>query len=310
MDTLHLWLASALVDAGSLPSTIQALTGATDGKDRHTGAGYVRGWLGPNLRVSINEQGMSVKGSLAKYFLSDNFHQMTRQDTARAFEKMSDELHQPISKAKVTRLDFAQNLFVKNEPTAYFPYLSDCPYLHRFIQEKSLYFQNKQRQVVFYDKIVEGKSKGETLPNVWKDKNVLRLELRLKKKLTKVFNRPEVTGATLCDEAFYIKLYDLWHEQYKKINKTKNLTINIETMNSPKDFFKQLEVFAISAIGHDKIMEMVEDMKARKVFDKPEYYSRLKQEVKRLCNTPGLSSSSDLVEELDKKVSQAKRCYR
>lgn len=67
---------------------------------------------------------------------------------------------------------------------------------------------------------------------------------------------------------------------------------------------------AINLIGQDKIMQEIENLRHHKAFDKPEYYSRLKKEIKELCKTPEMTASSDLVAELDKKIKASKRHYR
>ena len=67
---------------------------------------------------------------------------------------------------------------------------------------------------------------------------------------------------------------------------------------------------AINMIGQDKIMQEIENLRHQRAFDKPEYYSRLKKEIKELCKTPEMTVASDLVSELDKKIKAAKRFYR
>jgi hypothetical protein len=57
-------------------------------------------------------------------------------------------------------------------------------------------------------------------------------------------------------------------------------------------------------------MQEIENLRYQKAFDKPEYYSRLKKEIKELCKTPEMTSKSDLVAELDKKIKSSKRYYR
>ena len=55
---------------------------------------------------------------------------------------------------------------------------------------------------------------------------------------------------------------------------------------------------------------MVEQMRKRQAFDKPEYYSRLKKELIELCNKPDYSEASSLIEELTKKIKAVKENYR
>ena len=148
-DTINLWLPMDKAGSFDLSKTLQSLTGITE-HTRDDGQVYVSGYLN-NYKVNISGQGVSLKGSLAKYFLPDNFHTLTRSDSARAFEMMADELYLPIQKAKVNRIDFAQNFLMNFEPEAYYNFLGECQYYNRQPQSKSLYYTNGLRQKLFYN---------------------------------------------------------------------------------------------------------------------------------------------------------------
>ena len=107
-----------------------------------------------------------------------------------------------------------------------------------------------------------------------------------------------------------MNLFDLWQAEYKAINKLHSINFNLSDMNSPKDFWKQINLMAINMIGQDKIMQEIENLRLKQAFDKPEYYSRLKKEIRELCKTPDLTTSSELMAELDKNIINAKRYYR
>jgi hypothetical protein len=308
-DTIHLWLPIDLADGFNVSKTLEPLQGITEHK-KQDGEVYISGTLGTNIRACISSNGISLKGSLPKYYLPNNFHTLTRSDSARAIEKMSDELFLPMNRANVKRIDFAQNFLMDYEPEAYYPYLGECQYYNRFPQARSVYYSNGLRQKVFYNKVAEGKAKGLILPQVWTGKHVLRYEIRFTSRLCKQFNLSEITAKTLSDEKFYINLFERWHNEYESIQKIKNINFNLSDMNTPKDFHRQLEMFAIKTLGQEKIMQEIESMRAMNVFEQPEYYSRLKKEVRVLCNTPELTTSSDLVAELDKKIRDSKRYYR
>lgn len=307
-DTVNLWLPMDKIGSFDLSTTLQSLTGITE-HTKDDGQIYVSGYLN-NYKVSISGQGVYLKGSLAKYYLPDNFHTLTRSDSARAFEMMADELHLPIQKAKVNRIDFSQNFLMDFEPEAYYNFLGECQYYERQPHLKSLYYTNTLRQKLFYNKIAEGKSKGLKLPDVWKGQNVLRYEMRFTSRLPKQFNQSEIAASSLSDEKFYVTLFDKWLAEYEAINKLHSINFNLSDMNSPKDFWKQMNLMTINMIGQDKIMMEIENLRHQKAFDKPEYYSRLKKEVKELCKTPEMTSASDLVAELDKKIKSSKRYYR
>lgn len=307
-DTINLWLSNDNASSFDLDKTLQNLSGITE-HTKDDGQVYFSGYLN-NYRVSISGQGVSLKGSLARYFLPDNFHTLTRSDSARALEMMADELYLPIQRANVSRIDFAQNFLMDFEPEAYYNFLGESQYYKRLPQDKSLYFTNGLRQKVFYNKVAEGKAKGLSLPDVWSGQNVLRYEMRFKSRLPKQFNQAEITASTLSDEKFYMAIFDKWLAEYEAINKLHSINFNLSSMNSPKDFWKQINLMAINMIGQDKIMQEVENLRHRKAFDKPEYYSRLKKEIKELCKTPEMTASSDLVAELDRKIKASKKHYR
>ena len=116
------------------------------------------------------------------------------------------------------------------------------------------------------------------------------------------------------NENFIKKLLSFVKEaQYKTKQKTtddsqRNLFRFFDSED--KIYPEQLELFAIKMIGQDKIMQEIENMRYLKTFDKPEYYSRLKKEIRELCKTPQMTTSSELVTELDKKIKSSKRYYR
>jgi hypothetical protein len=52
------------------------------------------------------------------------------------------------------------------------------------------------------------------------------------------------------------------------------------------------------------------EIKAMQTFDKPEYYSRLRREIRELCKEPDSTEDSELIKELDHKISTANPYYR
>ncbi|MFN6357639.1 MAG: phage/plasmid replication protein [Bacteroidota bacterium] len=307
-DSVNLWLPADQAGCNDISKVIQNLSGITE-HTKADGHVYVSGFL-KNYRVIISEQGISFKGSLAKYLLTNNFNTLTRAESARALEMMADELCLPIRSASVTRIDFAENFLVDHKPEAYYNFLGECKYYNRQPLAKSLYYSNGLRQIVFYNKLAEGKAKGQRLPDKWYGQNVLRYEMRFKSRLPKQFNKTEINAGSLTDEKFYATIFDRWLAEYEAINKLHSINFNLSDMNSPKDFKKQLELFAIKMIGQERIMQDIENLRHQRAFDKPEYYSRLKKEIKELCKTPDMTATSDLVAELDKKIKAIKNNHR
>lgn len=307
-DTLFLWLPIENAGIDNFNKSIQSLKQIKECINED-GQLSIHGNLN-NYKVKLSGKGVSLKGSISKFYLPDNFHTLTRSDTARAIEKLSDEINLPIHLAKVCRVDFAHNLLMKFEPQAYYSYLGECQYYKRQLWENSLYYKNENRTKVFYNKIKEGKSKGLKLPDVWNGQNVLRYEMRFTKRINKQFNQSEVNASNLSDEKFYMKIFDKWTDEYNAINKINNLNYNLSKMKSPKDYLNNLILRCLSIEGHEKIMQEIEDLRHQKAFDKPEYYSRLKKQIKDLCKSSYLTASSELIFELDKKIKATKNNYR
>lgn len=263
-----------------------------------------------NLRIYVSERGVSLQGSLAKYYLSDNMQTLRRQDTEQAIQKLSDDLNLPIDEAQVSRVDFAHNFIMQYEPEVYYPYLGESQYFKRYIQPESLYYKNGNRTKLFYDKPAEVKSGGYEVPEVWTGKHVLRYEIRYRRRLDKQFKEPEVRARTLYEEQFYIKLIDRYVSDFKSIHKHSEINLDTENMRTPKDFWDQMALLMIDRIGQNGAVDLVEELRAKDVLDKPEYYSRLKKQIRDKSKKFSASDSAPLIEELESKVSALKRYYR
>lgn len=270
---------------------------------------YYSGTL-ENLRIYVSERGVSIQGSLAKYYLSDNMQTLRRQDTERAIQELSDELHLPIKEAQVSRVDFAHNFIMQYEPEVYYPHLGESQYFKRYIQPESLYYKNGNRTKLFYDKLSEAKSGGYEIPEVWTGKHILRYEIRYRRRLQKQFKVPEIKGSTLYEEQFYITLTKRYISDYQSIHKNAKISLDSENMATPKDFWDQMALLMIENIGQAGAVDLVEELRAKEVFDKPEYYSRLKKQIRDKSNKFQASDSTPLIDELDSKVSKLKTFYR
>ena len=311
-DTLKFWLPNdAIKESGYLQKVPTLLTDLKETYKQDTGEVYLTGGI-LNLRVSISNAGLSLNGSICKSYLDDNFKTLTRQDTQRAIEQIEDTLSLPITKAEIKRIDFAQSFSVSQSPQNYFNFLGDCQHYHRLTQPQSLYYQNGMRTKLFYNKIAEGKAKGQILPPIWANKNILRYELRYTSRLPYQFNKSIIQAKDLYNEGFYIDMVNRWVKEYETINKNHSILdkMNKKEIETPKDFMYQMALLQIKEIGIQKTLETIEQMKAQNQFKHREYYSRLKADIKKLCKTDILTEGSTLVAELDKKVKQVKEYCR
>lgn len=309
-DTTKFWLPMEKIDSSDLNRILSQLPDYTE-HSKSDGQTYFSGHFRGNYRVKVNENGVSLEGSLAKFYLSNNFESLTRLETERAIEKMGDELQLPINKAIVNRIDIVpRNIITEFKPKIYYPLFGESPFFKRFTQENSLSYQNSLKIKTIYDKIAETKRKRQSnIPLEWQNKNVLRYELRFIKRLSNQFNRPQILTSTLYEEKFYMDLLDKWFNEYTAIKKKKMHNLKIENLKSPKKLIDYLSYLGIESMGKENVFHLIEMMKEKGSMSNKEAYSRAKSMVRSLNNNPDFTEQSDLIEELDRKIKEVKTNY-
>lgn len=178
------------------------------------------------------------------------------------------------------------------------------------MQPNSIYYNNSLKTMIFYNKMAQGKSKGLIIPEIWHGQNVLRFEMRFEKRVSKQFNMDEINAGILPNEKFYMELVKRWTQGYEAIDKLHQINLNLSNMKSPKDILKHFALMKINELGQDNAIQMIEDLRAKNTFAHKEYYSRIKAEIKELCKAPDLTTTSELITELDKKVRAVRRYCR
>ena len=299
-DTVNFWIDRAMV--GGDPFTIaQHLDEIVE---HNSERGYsVTGKAG-DYSVLLIDSGISLKGSLPKLLLPSNIHTLNRSGAQLAVNKLSDSLHLPVSGAKVTRVDVSNVLPVKRPVNDYYSLLGNKPYSQRLqATAGTLYYNTLKKQHIFYDKIAEAKAKGIPIPAGFIGANLLRVEVRFTQRIPKQFSRDEITGATLYDEKFYTDIVKRWGDEYFSINKLKaNSFMDTTNIKTPKDGANALFSYLLQGAGADIINCFIADLKAKKTFEDPKYYSRLRDELNKLTRATTLSEQNELIKELDQSI--------
>ncbi len=279
--------------------------------ENKSGLHFLCGNLG-GLIVSLDESAARItKGSLCKWYLGDNLQELTRGDTRRALEKLSDTLHLPMDRAKVSRIDIAHNLIMEHPPRVYFGHLGPLRYATRLQEPEGIYYKQGAGRLAFYDKMKEAQRGGDTFPEIYAGQNVLRYERRFQHRLPKYLNEPEITGATLYDEMFYIKLVDLWLKGYRDISKINDIIINPEAMKSKKEFDRAARLALVEKFGGEaSLLEAIKEMQLRGDLTKKQAFD-MRKAVREAC-TSGMSLTvqSEAVGELERKIKEAAAYYR
>ena len=269
---------------------------------------YINGYL-DNLKISITSNRIKIyDSSICKYYLGDNFKTMGKGDTKRAIQKISDILHLPIELSNVTRIDFGQNIITKYPEKIYYPYLGEAQYYNRLEQNNGLYYnlQTGIRQLIFYGKEYEQRVKRQPIPELYKNRNVIRFELRLKKQLKKQFKLTDLTAGLLYDEVFYNNLVLRWKNEYLAIQKINSKLISMKPTGSKKEFSENLALYTILELGQPQILNKIKEWQNIGQISKKQAYD-LRAFIKQLSKTPLDEKGNDLINELNQKVKDAAR---
>ncbi|MDD4235614.1 MAG: hypothetical protein PHF99_06335 [Bacteroidales bacterium] len=265
---------------------------------------YIIGYL-DNLKISITENRVKVyNSSLCKYYFGNNFKTLNRTDTKQAIEKISDNLHLPINKGDVTRIDFSNNLIMQNDVNDYYKYLGQLQYYQRLEQPNGIYYTNGDKQVLFYGKVREQKAKRQPIPELYKNQNVLRYEMRYKKHIRQQLNRHEIKAELLYDEAFYRDMVKRWKDNYLKIDKINNKMNMIKPTGSTKQLIENLALLQALEFGQPHLLALVKEWQRAGIINKKQaqdHRNKIKSLSKIMADSPGM----DLIQELNKKVKEA-----
>ncbi len=265
---------------------------------------YVTGYL-DNLKVSITNDRVKIyDSSLCKYYLGDNFQTLTREDTKRAIEKISDCLQLPFDLANVTRIDFAQNLNMQFDEKVYYPYLGEAQYYNRLEQNNGLYYNNQMRQLVFYGKEYEQRVKKQPIPEQYKDRNILRFELRFRKQLRKQLKQPEITAGLLSEEAFFMSLVKRWENEYLAIQKINSNLRKMKPTGSTKKLTENLALLSIIELGQSHVLEKIEEWQKTGIITKKQAKDH-RDKIKLLSKIPMDEKGNELINELNRKIKEA-----
>ncbi|MBR6541008.1 MAG: hypothetical protein IKT74_05730 [Bacteroidales bacterium] len=269
---------------------------------------YVSGKIG-GLKVNATKSRLKItEGSLCKWHLGDNYQTMGRADTELAIERLADVLHLPMNKAEITRLDLATNLIMNYPPNVYLKHLGELKFTERLIQPNSLYYQGASGVLCFYDKNKE--SKGN-VPELYRERNVLRYEQRYTRQLHKAFQTQAVTAEMLFNEAFYIGLVKRWREAYEQVQKVNDIRLNFRAMKGVKELKQMgLRCLITEVGGQTEMLSLIKEAQQRGEIDRKQALDMKKAILEAVSLEEGIVVPNDAITELTKKIREATKYYR
>ncbi|MBU0476143.1 MAG: hypothetical protein KKF62_18505 [Bacteroidetes bacterium] len=288
-------------------NTLRYISVNNENIDRHTGEIATFG-THKNLRIKVMGNSVSINGSLPKYLFGDNVQELTRKHTQEAIESLSDELHLQLDESKPYRIDVASNFIMKEPLVKYYSALESLARYEKKTYRDGFLFTTNKIALEFYDKNKELQKKKQLIPEIFQNRNVLRYEIHLQKRLPEIFKQ-DILAKDLYDADFYIKAVDIWKERYFSIKKNRVLTLNskvISIMDS-KTIFNQLALLGLEQVGQEKLLKMLEY--ERTSLSKMQF-KRIKEKINSISELPVLTEQSNFIQELDSKIIQRARYYR
>ncbi|MGD1155444.1 MAG: phage/plasmid replication protein [Terriglobia bacterium] len=277
-----------------------------------TGEWRYRGKL-QNLRVKGWGGGIWLTGSLPKFHLGSNIETLPREDTPRAIEHLSDELNQPMAEARVFRVDVAQTFAMERPPSDYWRcFLAPARMKRIEYANEDLTFRNRQRSIVFYDKLAEmrrkragsnGRPDLDGASRFRSQPHLLRYEVQSKRQLGRAFGEHEIRAASLSNPAFYEKVVGRWQAIYFGLERVSSVPqpVGRTTVKSGVNF---LTALGLQTYGPQRYFDEVDADLHAGLIDKYQAH-RLRKKSRELLRGGGITGTVDVLEELDTKVKQA-----
>ena len=258
-----------------------------------------------NYRVHIGEKGLSLSGSLCKYYLGNNIRTLDNSTVKDAINMLSDNIHLPLKDATLRRIDLAENFEMRYEVPLYYSLLGSTDRYKRLEQNNGINYRMTIKEMLFYGKIPELRENGVEIPERYNGVNLLRYEFRLKNHLSQQLKTTELNVSRLYNEQFYKELINIWKAEYNSIYKYKQHNINLNSINNVKQFKSRILLEGIKSLGGEsEALKIIEQAKNQGYFKNKMQVKRFKDLVKSICNEPNSSFESDAIDELNKKINE------
>lgn len=301
VDSVRIWIDEGEIRGKDLMAEIPVNLENVDYHQRSNGMDSLRGNL-KNMRVSVNERGVSISGSIPKFVYGHNLIVPNQNDISEALKECSDCLGIDVGKGKLMRLDIAGNIYTDYSPKIYYKYLGTTAYLERLEQKYGLRYESTKRSISIYDKVKECQKRKVPIPDLWKGKEIFRFEYRLMKKPSNYLKK-EITPFDLCQPEVINLLISQWKTAYSRINKQAKIRMDFNKIKTGKDITKQLEALAIDQVfgGEEGFLKFIRELKERDCLNNDKAYQRARNRGRKVYRSMAKGFENDLIKELNQK---------
>lgn len=296
IDTINLRLSAYDVGGrGTLLEAVQGLPGMMIATTSDTGE--ICGCYGNvgNLKLSVNEESMTLKNSLCKFKMGDNFKTMNRADLVEVVGELEDVLHLPISRADVTRMDIGTNFALKYPVEVYLRRLGLLRYFRRvpMVEVGGLYYKQSERELNLYDKRKEARNHKTPIPEAYHAANILRCEQRVIRHIPRYYKRNQMQFGDICRPDVYAEIVSRWEQEFNSIKIIPSIKFDVDMIENVSSM-KNAGLLALIQMqgGVMEFLALVDDWKSKGKITK-QNAARMKQEIKRIVEVCAISTGED-----------------
>ena len=215
-----------------------------------------------NIIVRWDRKEIKIEGSLAKYYNGNNVDNFDWIHVKPAIKLLSYELDLPLEKGIISRIDVGVNIELDKNVTDYFPEIFFLEYYQRIARNNTtLRFENNSDKynLLFYDKLIENKKRNKKklikdidLGFITDAENLMRIELQIQEKVSKILKIKDVRVSCLFQPDFCRLLMRNWIDLSQNIYKTSVLSYP-KSLKGNADFEKFLKRYFVQDFGWERL---------------------------------------------------------
>ena len=242
---------------------------------------YIKATL-KSLEVRITETHLIIDGSPATYMYGHNAKEITYDDFCTFVEELNNAFPVDIRLGRISSIEIGRNLAMNDDPYEYLKVFDS--YRNAKIESylTTKYFIQSNKVFIIYDKNTELIDHGKK--RYVNDKNILRIEMKLKREILKSLKLSSLTLNDLESKLMWEYLYqcfldEIYRFQFRKIIKP--------VIDSTK--LSDFAYYTLISLADNKYpsrnLFMMNYFEDNKIFSTSKK-AALKQQMKRLFNNP------------------------
>jgi len=245
--------------------------------------------------------------SLIRLYHGHSFEILTYTQAKTALESVLELFNLDPQEVKVTNLEFGGNVELSGKVSSYLGYLAHLS-RHKVSNFKgeTVTFSANGREFMFYDKTKKAKSKKyiEPIPELFKNKNIMRIELKFHLP-TKQFKR-KIFVSDLIDQNFYIEICDKLYGFFSTLITDKEICYNPLYEGKSKSLFMDILIsLGIQSTGLNEVLLAYKHILDNNLFgyaNKASYYA-FKAELLKYSKSASFNNPT-LIDELNLRMAE------